>query len=107
MTQTAEQERRFSRQTRLAEIGPSGQARLAAARVRLGGPGFAGEIERRYVVAAGLQLAADDPTVDPDAIDRAADVRTLELRHEAAREVAAGALRALAAVRAALAEGAP
>ncbi|MBX3264773.1 MAG: hypothetical protein KF782_34195 [Labilithrix sp.] len=104
MSPPAEQTRRYSRQTRLAEIGPSGQARLAAARVSLGGAGFAGEIERRYVVAAGMQVASGDPTIDPAARGRAGDVTALGLRHEAAREVAAGALRALGAIRSALAE---
>ena len=43
--------------------------------------------------------------VSPAHVDRAADIASLGLRHAPAREVAEGALRALAAIRSVLGEG--
>jgi hypothetical protein len=95
--------RRYTRQIRLADVGEAGQARLEASPVVLGGTGFARWIEERYLRAAGVGRAAPDgaatapPGVDPS---------VLGLRHEAAREVGDGALRALVALRRALGAGA-
>jgi hypothetical protein len=46
--------RRYTRQVRLAEVGPEKQARLAAARVDVRGASLAGEIEARYLASAGV-----------------------------------------------------
>lgn len=97
-----QQRRRYARQMRLANVGPSGQAKLCMAKVAIRSEGFVGAIERRYVLAAGMTETETEPTVDPRRLDAAADVETLGLRHAAAREVAEGALRALAAIRLAL-----
>lgn len=88
-------DRRYTRQVRLPEIGPAGQEKLCAAKVAACRSGFAAVIEERYVRLAGMQVAPDGTRVD-------ADAGGLGLRHEAAREVAEGALAALAALRAAL-----
>lgn len=86
---------RYTRQMRLPEIGEAGQARLSAAVVAPSGRGFARTIEETYLRAAGIGRLGDDgiapgATVDADA---------LGIRDAAARAVAEGALRALAAVR--------
>lgn len=99
------QRRRYERQTRLADIGPGGQAKLCAAKVAIRSQGFARTIERRYVVSSGMTESATETTVDPSRVDRAADVTALGLRNAPARDVAEGALRALAAIRLALGEG--
>jgi molybdopterin/thiamine biosynthesis adenylyltransferase len=94
--------RRYGRQSRLADVGESGQAKLCAAKVAIGSSGFVRTIEHRYVVGAGMTATEATPTVDPDHVERAANVASLGLRHAPAREVAEGALRALVAIRAAL-----
>ena len=91
--------RRYSRQIRLSEIGIDGQTTLCAARVALVGDGFARTIEERYLRRAGVQTVDDRRTVAPD---DATSLTSLGLRHAAAREVGAGALRALAGIRSAL-----
>ena len=98
--------RRYERQIRLADVGERGQAKLCAAKVAIGSQGFARTIEHRYVVSAGMSDTDADPTVDPALVDRVAIVEALWLRHPAARDVAEGALRARAAVRLALGDGA-
>jgi hypothetical protein len=91
--------RRFSRQSRLAEIGPSGQSKLCTATVGVRSRGFAEEIERRYVLRAGMQEATSNEAATVS-VDLPADALVaLGLRHGAAREVAEGALRALVAIR--------
>ncbi len=95
--------RRFSRQTRLPEIGAAGQARLASASIALRSAGLARVVEERYVRASGLRVDDEHPTIDPARVDLA-DVAVLGLRHPAARDVAEGSLRALVALRAALSE---
>lgn len=104
MTTTADRQR-YGRQTRLAEIGPSGQAKLSAAKVAVCSSGFVRTIEHRYVLGAGMTPREADegteavPSVDPAEVDRLADVASLGLRHGPAREVAEGSLRALVAIR--------
>jgi len=100
------QRRRYERQIRLADVGERGQAKLCAAKVAIGSQGFARTVEHRYVVSSGMSDTDADPTVDPALVARVADVMPLGLRHAPAREVAEGALRALAAIRIALGEGA-
>lgn len=92
--------RRYSRQIRLSEIGEAGQAKLCTAKVSLGAAGFARTIEERYTRAAGMQVTIAAQTVDSSV--EADDVANLGLRDASAREVAEGALRALALVNAAL-----
>lgn len=94
--------RRYSRQTRLREVGAEGQERLCAAAVRLGSSGAVRAVEERYVRAAGMHVDDARPTVDPARVDREADPAPLGLRHAPAREVGEGALRALVAIRAVL-----
>ena len=95
-------QRRYERQTRLADIGLGGQVKLCAAKVAIRSQGFARTIEHRYVVASGMTESAAETTVDPSRVDRTADVTALGLRNDAARDVAEGALRALSAIRIAL-----
>lgn len=114
--------RRHSRQIRLAGIGADGQAKLCAAEVSLGSSGFARFVEERYVRGAGLKVAAPPGAVAPSSAapsstelepsltsDRGgwdsaprSHLEALGLSHDAAREVAEGALRALLAMHAAL-----
>ena len=73
---------RFTRQTRLPEIGERGQARLSAALVPLTTSGFAADIEARYLRGAGVMLATttkESPRREP-AID-------LGIENAEAREV--------------------
>ena len=83
---------RYTRQTRLHEVGEAGQARLAAATIALRTTGAAAQIERRYLVAAGavhvVSSASGRSTPLP-----------FSFESEAAREVACGAHAALAALR--------
>jgi adenylyltransferase/sulfurtransferase len=51
---SAEEGRRYSRQTALAEIGLAGQLRLAAGRVMIAGLGGLGSIAAYYLAAAGV-----------------------------------------------------
>ncbi len=108
---------RHARQTRLPEIGPAGQARLARARIDVPLAGFAGDVAVRYLAGAGvgaLRVAeaslveaarAIDPAVTVD-VDRAvaADDAPSDpiLRHPVARDLARGAAWALGALRTAL-----
>lgn len=96
MTTNADPKRRYSRQIRLAEIGEDGQAKLCAATVAIPSSGFVRTIERRYVCRAGMSVTEGANGASP--ADHAA-VASLGLRHAPAREVAEGALRALAAIR--------
>lgn len=94
--------RRHGRQIRLADIGAEGQARLCASSVVLRSDGLTRAVEERYVRSSGIDIVDAAPTVDPARIDHDADASALGMRHAPAREVAEGALRALAAFRAAL-----
>ena len=84
---------RYGRQIRLADVGVEGQAKLEATTVGLATSGPAREIEERYLLAAGVKISAEP-------VARA--LPDLGLRHEAARDVAAGAYAALLSIRAAL-----
>jgi hypothetical protein len=117
--------RRYGRQIRLAEIGEQGQERLLAAEVVLGGEGVARDVERKYLEVAGVRTREEgaagagagtgtgtgtgagadadaDADAGADAGEAELDVASLGLRHEAARAVGEGALRALVAMRAVL-----
>jgi hypothetical protein len=96
---TTDLQRRYGRQMRLPEIGQGGQGKLCAAKVAVSSTGFVRTIEERYVRLAGMQVAEDEASVDPESGDVSADVTSLGLRHPPAREVAEGALRALIAIR--------
>lgn len=113
---------RHSRQTRLAGVGTSGQARLAAAHVAVAEPGLAGWVMARYLAGAGVgelsvwdaeheagARAVDDGVVvvrgsDPPE-SPGADAE-LDVLDPAAREVARGARAAVRALRALLSEDA-
>lgn len=89
---------RYTRQIRLPEIGEAGQARLAAAAIAPSGQGYARTIEATYLRLAGVGTVREEEVGTLDA-----DVSSLGVRDPAARDVAEGALRALAAIREALA----
>ena len=89
------------RQLRLAEVGASGQARIAAATVALAsGTALARDVERRYLEGAGARVT-DDTERARDALPSLAQWTSLR---GGAREVLEGSLRALIAVRRALAQ---
>jgi len=112
---------RHSRQSRLADVGPQGQARIARALAVVPGQGLAAEVAARYLAGAGVAALrvrdeataaaarSMDPgvrvTVEPGLGDTAPDEATLlaMLTDPAARAVASGALLALRVLRAALA----
>lgn len=84
---------RFSRQIRLPEIGEAGQARLAAARIPLSAKDEdAQALELGYLQAAGVTVVEGEGARD-------VDVDALGVKDPAARAVAEGALRALAAIK--------
>lgn len=96
--------RRHGRQIKLREIGDAGQEKLVSSTVALVGAGFARLVEERYVHGAGIGVAVDGAS-SPDADARMASALErvgLGLRHEASREIAEGAFRALVHVRTAL-----
>jgi hypothetical protein len=84
---------RFTRQTRLPEVGRAGQAHLEAAVIQLATRGDASDIERRYLEAAGVKR------VEPLAQSSPVHLLPFEVRDPAVREVARGAHAALAALR--------
>jgi hypothetical protein len=112
---------RHARQVRLAEVGEAGQARLAAATVDVPLEGAAGEIAARYLAGAGIgHLRVTDPrlvqaarAVDPSAVVETVPALAplgsrlqpsgpppeLDLEGGATRDLALGALAALAALR--------
>ncbi|WP_394830882.1 hypothetical protein LVJ94_30680 [Pendulispora rubella] len=107
---------RYTRQVRLADVGPSGQERLGglhahvigddlAARVEalyLAGAGASVEVEHEAIAAAARALNPEiDVTVGGTETGTGMGVGTLG---EGARDVAAGAMRALLKLRAALEE---
>ncbi len=111
---------RHGRQTKLAEVGAAGQARIARARVDVAVPGLAGEVAVRYLAGAGIgqlrvctePLAAIARAVDSTVavevtaiVDREKDgiVAQMALRDPAAQALAEGAHLALSALREALA----
>jgi len=84
---------RFTRQTRLPEIGRAGQARLEATVIDLATRGEAAVIEAAYVRAGGAA------GVRPLAEGAAEHALPFDVRDPAARDVATGAHAALAAMR--------
>ncbi len=72
-----EQIERYSRQIVLAEIGPLGQAKLAAARVAIAASGAAAERAAAYLAAAGVGTLALAPSMQ-DLVDPAQPDVTLE-----------------------------
>ncbi len=114
---------RHTRQARLREIGEEGQRRIGASTAVVASSGFAAEIEARYLAGAGFaRVVVPDSAseavahaVDPDAVvevrsavasSHAAPIEG-EIADPSARAVASGAWRALAAIRRAIATGAP
>jgi sulfur carrier protein ThiS adenylyltransferase len=110
---------RYGRQSRLAEVGPSGQARLRESVVDVRADGLAAQVASRYLAGAGVgrlrvrdsavadSARAVDPSVvvDVEADLAAPTVEGFDLRHPAARDVAAGAASALRALRSVLGVG--
>jgi len=109
---------RHARQARLAGIGAEGQARLGRSSVDVRLDGFAADVAARYLVGAGVGsvrvrtevLAAGARALDANAhvnVDPslAGGTDPVDLDDPSARDLARGALCALAAIRAIL-EGA-
>ena len=103
---------RHGRQIRLAEIGEAGQERLLSTDVVLGAVGDAREIEATYVARAGMHVVDDaradakekvKAEADGQALARGEALASLGIRDVKALDVADGALRALLAMRKALA----
>lgn len=92
---------RLERQRRLPEVGPAGEARLAAARAVVRGREGA-LVELAYLERAGLGSVELRPREAPAEFPHGA-----ALLHPASREVAAGAWRALRTIRGVLGVGAP
>ncbi len=82
--------RRYTRQTRLVEVGEAGQARLAGTSLALATRGEAARVERRYLEAAGASVDGEASEVH---------VLPFEIADPAARDVATGAHAALVALR--------
>src|ERR1700733_6779311 len=109
---------RHARQTRLAGVGPEGQARIARASVDVGLGGFAGDVAARYLGGAGVacvRVRSEDLASGARDIDRglrveieaglaAGSLEALDLQDPSALELARGALLALRALRAAAGE---
>jgi molybdopterin/thiamine biosynthesis adenylyltransferase len=66
MQPSSEHERRYIRQTMLAEVGDAGQAKLAAARVLVVGAGGLGSGMIPYLAAAGIGTLG---IIDPDRVE--------------------------------------
>jgi molybdopterin/thiamine biosynthesis adenylyltransferase len=109
---------RHARQIRLTDVGPQGQARVAAATVELRLVGLEAAVAVRYLAGSGFgglrvrdeRLAglarAVDPSVGTQVDSTLADEqgpRAYDLRDPAARAVATGARAALHALRSVLA----
>ena len=80
----------MSRQTRLAEVGEKGQAKLASATAVVHETGLAGIVEERYLVGAGIERVVHE--------QEEAEL-PFEVAHPAAQEVALGAHAALVSIR--------
>ncbi len=85
---------RYSRQARLAEIGAAGQTRLAESEVKLSRTGVAGDVEERYLLAAGVGQVVGSESASAPAPS------TFGIEDCAALDVAQGAHAALIAIRA-------
>jgi hypothetical protein len=104
---------RHDRQARLGDVGPAGQARIAAATVTVTGDGFAAEVATRYLAGAGVGrlrvrdgalarvAVAIDPAVRVEiaAVDAGSPSDGSDFRDAVAREAARGARDALRALR--------
>jgi hypothetical protein len=105
---------RHGRQTRLAEVGGAGQARIAAARVAITLEGTAARVAARYLAGAGVgglrvrsaEIATQARAVDPGvfvevdaALGQPPPSTRLPLRDPSAEAIALGAFTALAALR--------
>ncbi len=110
---------RHDRQSRLADVGASGQARIAAATVEVRADGLAGEVAARYLAGSGVgclrvrdgglaaAAAATDPSVRvevsevpaPAAPGSASTDESSGFRDPSARDVARGAREALRTLR--------
>lgn len=86
---------RYTRQVRLAEVGVSGQEKLCRAEIHPGGEGVAGEVEARYLAAAGARVAA----ATSSAVSEEVRAVLAPFTNDEARDFAEGALRALVAIR--------
>ena len=109
---------RYARQVKLAEVGEAGQRRIAESGCTVTGHGTAAIVEARYLVGAGFgRVIVEDEEVARSAkeVDASIDVSVAGASghrsekaaleafvglHPAARDVALGAYRALAAIRA-------
>ena len=89
-------ESRYDRQSRLAEVGPSGQERLERATAEVHGRDGA-TVELTYLYRAGLAEVTMVPGREPEPFAHAA-----WFRFEAPRTVGAGAWRALSKIKKAL-----
>jgi hypothetical protein len=108
---------RHDRQSRLADVGVSGQARIAAATVEVQADGLAGEVAARYLAGSGVgclrvrdgRLAAAAASIDPAvrielsasaaAPEPASTDETTGFRDPSALAVALGAREALRTLR--------
>jgi hypothetical protein len=107
---------RHARQARLAGVGAEGQARIARACADVALTGFGAEVAARYLAGAGVgRIRVREAALAGAAreVDRSVDVEvrpeldgppptTAPMRDPVARELAEGALAALAALRSAL-----
>jgi hypothetical protein len=90
---------RFSRQERLAEVGGAGQERIARSTAVVRGTRGA-DVERLYLLAAGVGHVTVSETEAPEPF-----VHAVAFEFDAARDVGAGAWRALRTLRATLGIG--
>jgi hypothetical protein len=100
-------------------VGPEGQERIGRACADVGLDGFAAEVAARYLAGAGVArlrvrdavlgrgAVALDPGVGVDVEPAlpAAPAEAIDLRHPVARDLARGAMHALAVLRGALDRG--
>ena len=84
---------RFARQERLSEVGPDGQERIRRSTAVVRGVAGA-NVERAYLLGAGVGAVAAEPTGEPEPF-----VHGGAFQFAAARDVGAGAWRALAELR--------
>ncbi len=110
---------RHARQMRLAEVGSTGQAKIAAACIEVSGVGLSAEVTARYLAGAGVgtvRVRGEDLAASIAAVDPSVRVEVLPgvpappgdddfgLHDPVARDVARGARAALRALRAVLVE---
>ena len=113
-------ELRHARQAKLREVGPEGQARIAATVAHVTACGFAGEVAARYLAGSGVRelvVASAEQAEAARSVDRRVRARVQSLLpapsvlgfeglDPAAREVAVGAHLALMVLRRAILGGA-